>query len=464
MRTIPAELLNRVKRKWQVTAENANPGMKAYLSRGLINELFQVYTIQAGENLEAVDVAVKRVSALGIPAEVFALCLDNGVASVKTKPLPYDELIPWVLEFMVASGVSDAAIEFDGYWEYSFDELRYNFITVGDPWIFYVQSGTLYAQQGQDSSLILATDVSKVAAIRGWVPANGDTNKDQGLIVAYVKSDGHVYYRNYCIQEGGGQSWEEETQIVAFTGTAASVALFRTNDFRIGVLCENTDESLYYTVTTRNWGGMSFPAELFSIDASLVSIGVVAYEVQTYGYSAVDETLQMAVTGTQAIVNIYSSTPESAQVYLTGGTVVDDRTFTLEFNCPVWAWDTEKALSSVSLYPIIAVNIDGATVTYTSAIDIDTDGFNVTLAGGIFIGVVSQGRQLIYGGGSTNVMGEIQPHIATLTMDVVSVEKNATAYETVLYPYTALPTHTLTMGLSYDAASFALTETGTDPI
>lgn len=262
MRTIPSELLDRVKKKWQVPAENAEPEMKVLLSRGFLNELFQVFTIQEGAELTDVDVTVKRVDTASIPAEAFALAINNGVAEVKSKLLPYDDQFPWSAEFTVASGVSAVAIEFDGYWDRDFSTRRFNFVTEEWPWLFYVISGSLYAQLWQGTPFVLATDVSKVAAIRGWLPANGDQSNDQGLIVAYLKTDGTMWYRAYCIQDELAKLWEVERQVTAFTGTITNLALFRTNDFRVGFIAEIAGET-WWTLTTRNFAGMSYEPDVF---------------------------------------------------------------------------------------------------------------------------------------------------------------------------------------------------------
>lgn len=328
MRTIPSELLNKVRKKWQGTAENANPGMKAYLSRGLINELFQVYTIQENENVEAVDVTVSRPETKADPSKVYAICLNDGVASVKSKPLPYDELVPWISEFQVSSGVADAAIEFNGYWKYNFDENRFNFITEEYPWIFYVVSGTLKAQYWQDTALTLSTDVSKVAAIRGWVPANGERSNDQGLIVAYVKTDGHVYYRNYCIQEDEQVLWESEKQITEFTDTVSNLSLFRTNDFRIGFAAEISGE-LHWIVTERNYAGMSVLPEFVTGD--VVSLTATTTPVQ---YIENDNTEEY-VTGDVTILGacLGDGTANAVEVVETG--FIDEYQMYIRFNYPL---------------------------------------------------------------------------------------------------------------------------------
>jgi hypothetical protein len=398
MRTIPAELLNRLKKKWQGTAENANPGMKAYLSRGLINELFKVYTIQEGENVEAVDVTVSRPETEADPSEVYAICLDSGVASVKSKPLPYDELVPWISEFQVSSGVADTAIEFNGYWKYNFDENRFNFITEEYPWIFYIVSGTLKAQYWQDEPITLSTDVSVIAAIRGWVPANGETSNDQGLIVAYIKTDGHVYYRNYCIQEDEQVLWESEKQITAFTGTVSNLSLFRTNDFRIGFIAEISGE-LYWVVTERNYAGMSVPPDTFVPGLSGMT-GTFDFKRITYHevYSPDDTFIGTQKNYCMMNMGYGGTTVLDTAVTVTSAMRTGDYTFYIEFSHDISPLDGSWIIGGgiEMLYTVASYSINGDRLNIVTNEVTEFVGFACTLHESVIYGFVAEGvRKLV---------------------------------------------------------------------
>lgn len=278
MRTIPSELLNRVKKKWQVPAENADPRMKIYLSRGFLNEFFEVFTIQnAGddESLSDVDVAVRRTETGDLPSEVFALAIKDGQAQVKSKPLPYDDQTPWIHHFTIAAFVTSVAIEFDGYWVRDPNKIRYNLITDDYPWIFYVQSGILYAQHWDDDPIELATGVSEISTLRGW-KNTVHWEKDQGLIVAYIKS-GTVYYRSYCQQDGGlPPMWENEREIEEWSGVD-NISMFRTNDYRMGFVAE-MDGDIEWLITDRNWANMAIPPEFISVSPASISIDLTWLE------------------------------------------------------------------------------------------------------------------------------------------------------------------------------------------
>ncbi len=292
MRSIPSALLDRVKKKWQVPAENANPEMKVYLSRGFINDLFQVFTIQEGALLTELDATTRRPSLYSEPAEAFAVVVNNGVASVKSKPLPYDDQIPWVDEYVIGAAEM-VAIEFDGAWYYSpSTERGWNFVTEDVPWIFWTNNwgGTLYAQKGNDvdSRIELATAVNKIRAIRGWYTVEEGNYNDQGLIVAYTKTNGTVYYRTLAIQLDGTKQWELERVVSGLPTPVSDLALMRTNDFRVAFIVEYGGEAIWL-VTTRNWSAMSIQRERIT-----AKIQDVTFEVHPIVYTDTFETEHIA--------------------------------------------------------------------------------------------------------------------------------------------------------------------------
>ena len=118
----------------------------------------------------------------------------------------------------------------------------------------------------------LATGVGRICSMRGWIPAQAGHTQDQGLIVAYLKS-GVAYYRNYCLQsDGTTYIWESEQQITELPTGLTDIALFRTNDFRVGVLGRDSSGNVHMTVTVRNYTGMSLYPEIATL--GIVDIGV----------------------------------------------------------------------------------------------------------------------------------------------------------------------------------------------
>lgn len=292
MRPISTELLEKINKKYQTIYENANPELKVLLSRGFSKDLFRVYTIHEKDNIAEIDVTAKRSQADEDPDKLYVIYIENGVAHVKSKDLPYDELIPWTYEFELGSA-SNVAIDFDGYWERPLGETRFNLVADEYPWVFKVNSGILTAQYWQDSSFQLSTNVVKLRVIRGWKSTIKPTD-DQGILVVYTKTDGHVYYRNYCMQSDGTKSWEAEREITELPTDTVDLALFRTNDYRVGIVTQDSSDNVSYIVTERAWAGMAIPAE--SISVAPVGLEVDLIPIEYIDGFANDETISVAPT------------------------------------------------------------------------------------------------------------------------------------------------------------------------
>ena len=130
---------------------------------------------------------------------------------------------------------SSVALAFDGNWQ------RYRgvwrLVTDEKPWIFWVDSsGILWRQLWDDSSTLsqLDTGVSYVRAIRAW-RNQYSAELDQGIVVGYIKTDGTVWYRNYCKQADGTVIWE----IPCCPVSGAAHLNLLTNDYRLGFSIEN---------------------------------------------------------------------------------------------------------------------------------------------------------------------------------------------------------------------------------
>lgn len=352
MRPIPEEILEKVLETRQTIANNADPKMKIILRRGFNSELFQVYTIEEAEDLTDLDVAASRPETTSLPAKLYAFTVKDGIANVKSKNLPYDEIEPWEDGIDISIGVSSVAIEFDGYWERDVQTKRFNLVTDEYPWLFYVRNGDLYGQNWLDNYIILATNVVKVCAIRGWVPVAGDTTNDQGLIVAYLKTDGTVWYKNYCIQVNGEKDWEIEREVTEFSDVADDISMFRTNDFRVGFVAE-VNGDIESVVTDRNYAGMSyFPELLTGQFGGFTTIDLI--EVEHSDLFAADEHL----TGSYGTLCIGLNQESDVVGTCTGAEITGDSELTLEFSQPL--------VGNISrIKDLITVSNEDMTVYYT---------------------------------------------------------------------------------------------------
>ena len=131
----------------------------------------------------------------------------------------------------------DAAIEFDGDFLIRSGKTSFTLETEDYPWIFSILSNNnLIAKKlnTQGTETILATDVIQVSAVRGF---RSDAEKaDQGMVAAYLKSNGTVWYVTRTKNQTTGTfAWSLGEQITVAGSGNTSVQVTRLNDFRIGV-------------------------------------------------------------------------------------------------------------------------------------------------------------------------------------------------------------------------------------
>ncbi|MBT9173168.1 MAG: hypothetical protein DDT21_01558 [Syntrophomonadaceae bacterium] len=459
MRPISPELLAKVKSRQQTLYNNAEPKLKLQFSRGLTSELFLVYTIQTKDLLQAVDVTVKRTAAGLPPSEVIAICLDNNVARVKSKPLPYNELTPWVDEFTVAPDVACAAIEFDGFWDRDWKTKRFNFITEEAPWIFYARGGVLYAKRWRDAPLALADNVDKVCAIRGWVPVDSDQANDQGLIAAYIKN-GKVYYRSYCTQVNSAKLWEVEREVPGIAGAVTDLALFRTNDFRIGFLV-TVGGMMRWFLTERNYAGMSVWPDLITAGIAGLSFGTVPVRYHDAFHPA------ESVTGSVDVDRFYVCPADAAALVLNVQRPTA-RTIVVTFNHALETAEKDfmavRNVNGSRFYALSSVAINGKDLIVTTAADLPLgDAYlEMSQAGKYYVALrVTSACVLDYS--QFSILAKGQPS-EVFTDEALTAAVNSVAFVViqVFYRDGYSSNENITAGIAH--ISFAVTRVGGNPL
>ena len=264
MRSIPPELLAKIKEQNQTIWNNANPKMSIQVSRAKDTVTDSTYwtteIIREKEGIGDLSIAARRQKPYGRPNRLYNIYVDNGTVKTAIREYPDYQKLKWQYQFDVGTGTA-CAIAFDGYWDLY--RLKWQMVTSENPWLFWVDgSNKLWTQfwDDEDTRLELAPSVSKVKAIRGWRNVNMPL-VDQGVVAGYIKTDGKVYYRNYCYQSTGEFAWESEKQITEFTGTAVNLNLFITNDYRMGFVIEDSTGKIHLYVTERAWAGMAIAPE-----------------------------------------------------------------------------------------------------------------------------------------------------------------------------------------------------------
>ena len=291
------------------------------------------YRLRGTKNITAVKM-IPRVHALEPKPKLFWAYIQDGTLRVASSFWDSYNRREEIENFGPAE---DCAIAFNGYWERDYVSKRFFFVSEEYPWVFGVNEGELRVWRTDVASFVIAENVEKVDAVRGWIPAQAGHTQDQGLIVAYLKS-GVAYYRNYALQENETYIWESEKEIEELPGGLTDIALFRTNDFRIGVLGRDSVGNVHMTVTVRNWAGMSLYPESFNASASIGDMSVQLTDLVFTEIENPDETF----------------TAQSAQTYPIGlcppdysidtvTTKTSSTSFTIDFGYPILHGENQES-------------------------------------------------------------------------------------------------------------------------
>ena len=268
MQNLPAVLATKINQDLQTKGNNADPKMQVILARAKSSvqdsAYFAVETIRYTDGVSDISVTAKRQKAYGPPTELYAAHINNGTARILKRDYPDTLKLEWVEMFTLGPATAISII-MDGYWQ-RYRKL-WQLVSFDRPDIFWVDPSKKLWAQHWDNSLEkeeLANNVVKVKAIRGWKNTVVRL-QDVGIVVAYIKTDGRVYYRNFTEQEFGPRDWELETLVEEFTGTAININLFLTNDYRTAIIVENNLGQIQWFITSRNWGGMAIAPEQFNV-------------------------------------------------------------------------------------------------------------------------------------------------------------------------------------------------------
>ncbi len=270
MRSVSSYMNDKLNSAQQTPANKAAPQMKIQVSRArstiMNSDYWTVETIRSKSDLGDISVTPRRYTPYGQPNRIYEIHVDNGNVFTAIREYPDTFKAGWINQFTVGGG-SSVALSFDGNWK------RYRavwrLVTEEKPWIFWVDSsGILWRQLWDDAATLsqLDTDVSYVKAIRAW-RNQYSAELDQGIIVGYIKTDGSLWYRNYCRQIDGTVMWDVARQITAVSN-AVNFNLFLTNDYRVGFCIEKSNQEIQWLITQRNWAGMALVPE--NIQATLV--------------------------------------------------------------------------------------------------------------------------------------------------------------------------------------------------
>ena len=362
MRSIPQSILNKINKQNQTIYENANPKMNVVVARAKSSvrdsSYFTIEKIKQKEGITDIAVEARRMLPYGTPDRIYNIHIDNGLIRTMHREYPDKLKAGWQNDFDIENG-KGVSIAFDGRWIMN----KYKQWGKADnelPWLFWIDNSNNLKGRIWNTGTIynLATDVLKVDSIRGWIPAQAGHTDDQGIIVAYIKSDGKVYYKNYCIQEFDDLIiWESEKEVTELGVGNLGIRLFRTNDFRVGFIAEKASENMMI-ITARNWGGMSIPPEKL---VSRVKVGIDFIPLEFIGLMATDEHLTTNIDNTIYLCSIDKLDIEPISIERAAETQFKIKFDVDLFNVVLAEGFSVKNESGTVNYNILNISFDGIT-------------------------------------------------------------------------------------------------------
>ena len=261
MRPIPAAMRLKLLARFKAASTGAEPKIKIIATQTAVNTLMSE-PIHENVAADFGDVTFRQTAGEKEISVAYAICIHEGVASVYQRALPASMDAVWEFVFTLGEA-DDVAIEFDGQWELDPSNQWYILRTEQFPYIFFVRDGFLYVQHWRDeeSRMMFPFSASQISACRGWQNSI-DRTQDQGLICGFIHTteliDREVMYVSLC-EEGSGKVWRSWS-VDELGEENETLAVFRTNDYRVGFLTENNGE-IKLALSSRNYVGGSVRAE-----------------------------------------------------------------------------------------------------------------------------------------------------------------------------------------------------------
>jgi len=302
-RYVPTALKNRIHEQYRTPANNSDPRLEVIIARARYSvtdtSQFQVDTIIEKEGLGDLGVDLKRENINKAPTDLYLVHDDNGSIKTMTRKMPAVPSNEWVEGAVISAG-SFCRLAFNGDWRWSEKKAKYLFETEGDPFIFFTDaSDNLQVQTWEsdaDREQLATTVTVSMDCIRGWREPKS-TGNDQGFIVAYIKTDGKCYYRQY-LWNGTSEEyeWQSETAltITGVTDPFTKVELFRTTDYRMGFTVTTDADEVYWAITSRQWAGLAVRPD--TLEAALTDYAITRTLITFIDAYSPEESLEAALT------------------------------------------------------------------------------------------------------------------------------------------------------------------------
>lgn len=349
------------------------------------------------------------------PPEIYAIGLVDGRATVKVaENKDYIDDVIWETIEILGEAI-ECAIEFDGDWTKIVGQ--YRFETEEKPWAFWIDNNNiLWGQHLLDNStkIELSNEVVKLTAVKGYRNIIF-TDKDQGLVVMYIKEDGLVYYRSRIFASEGIYVWDNEILVTEFTKIATAIRSFRTNDYRIGFIIEDTDVISTMLLTDRNWAGIAIGSE------KIIAYPYEIYlDLQELDYENAYEDIHIQANPYDITLDLLFASTENSILSSENKPIVMLDENEEEYND--WGWTIEFEVEN----PIVGILIENVVVTDTS----NSSAIPITSIESLGDNKYRLTASDVIESGFNNVLGNIQ-------IDITGVYNEAGyEYEAMTYTFT----------------------------
>lgn len=276
--------------------------MQAYDGRLTISPRNVLYTIDGGYlatrtidiALDVCDIAIRQISAQNGPDTCWIVGLNAGECLVRYRNYTeQDASVGWTAAGSLGKAIS-ASIEFNGVWELPQGKKYYTIVTEELPYVFVVtEANELYAYHGveDDKPELLSSEATYVKSCLGF-SSQLYPEQDQGLICAYIKTDGTVWYRQRL--HTGVTAWQPEVQLSAESWNHMNIS--RLNDYRMSFQLSNDTHNVWM-YTGRTYVGQAVRPEFAEANANVEMYYGGEPTLQIYEWAASVE--PMDETGTQ---------------------------------------------------------------------------------------------------------------------------------------------------------------------
>ena len=295
MRTLTAAMQERINKRAQTIAENADPRASVIVSRNIVpltNWKFVKSTPLLGGGLPNqytdIDIAVAHPKFGRDDEDIWIALVDHydtqthelGAGRLRVRHTRNKQHVgddeSW-LENGFTAPAEACAIAFDSEVIRDKNGIE-EFITERTPWVFYVDDGTLYGYQINTNMLpvsLAEANVTDVSAVRGPSGPHGGWNL--GLTVFFIMN-GALYYRQLI----DGTWYDAELVTAGPEGiTYTSVDAFNTWDYRVGVQVMGSNGALYMIYSyTEGIGTRATEHIEVSVSANVTLSGIEYYSTQ----------------------------------------------------------------------------------------------------------------------------------------------------------------------------------------